>query len=94
MGSKVIEAVVEGRLRRFQAAEWLQLSERQVSRLCRSYQAAGPAGLVLARRGRSSNREPLVGLRADHGAGKRALYGFRADVGRREAARVPRDDAG
>jgi transposase len=61
---KVIEAVVEGRLRCFQAAERLQLSERQISRLCRRYEAAGPAGLVSARRGQPSNRELPVDLRA------------------------------
>jgi len=61
---KVIEAVVEGRLRCFQAAERLQLGERQISRLCRRYEAAGPAGLVSARRGRPSNRELPVDLRA------------------------------
>ena len=32
---KIIEAVVEGRLRCFQAAERLQLCVRQISRLCR-----------------------------------------------------------
>ncbi|PCE30590.1 ISNCY family transposase [Burkholderia ubonensis] len=61
---KVIEAVVEGRLRCFQAAERLELSERQISRLCRRYEAAGPAGLVSAKRGRPSNRELSVDLRA------------------------------
>ncbi|WP_233888566.1 ISNCY family transposase [Paraburkholderia flagellata] len=61
---KVIEAVIEGRLRCFQAAERLQLSERQISRLCRRYEAAGPAGLVSAKRGRPSNRELSVDLRA------------------------------
>ncbi|PVX58664.1 ISNCY family transposase [Paraburkholderia unamae] len=61
---KVIEAVVEGRLRCFQAAERLRLSERQISRLCRRYEAAGPAGLVSCRRGQPSNRELPVDLRA------------------------------
>jgi transposase len=61
---KVIEAVVEGRLRCFQAAERLQLGVRQISRLCRRYEACGPAGLVSARRGRPSNRELSVDLRA------------------------------
>jgi transposase len=61
---KVIEAVTEGRLRCFQAAERLQLSVRQISRLCRRYEAIGPAGLVSARRGRPSNRELSIDLRA------------------------------
>jgi transposase len=61
---KVVEAVVDGRLRCFQAAERLQLSERQISRLCRRYEACGPAGLVSTRRGRPGNRELPVDLRA------------------------------
>jgi transposase len=40
---KVIEAVIEGRLRCFQAAERLDLCERQISRLCRRYEAEGPS---------------------------------------------------
>ncbi|MEM5296242.1 helix-turn-helix domain-containing protein, partial [Burkholderia sp. JPY481] len=54
---KVIEAVIEGRLHCFQAAERLDLCTRQVSRLCRRYEACGPAGLVSAKRGLPSNRE-------------------------------------
>ncbi|WP_233863292.1 ISNCY family transposase [Paraburkholderia adhaesiva] len=61
---KVIEAVIEGRLRCFQAAERLQLGVRQISRLCRRYEAAGPAGLVSSKRGRPSNRELSIDLRA------------------------------
>jgi transposase len=53
---KVIEAVVEGRLRCFQAAQRLGLSERQISRLCRRYEAFGPAGLVC-----SKTRWPTAG---------------------------------
>jgi len=48
---KVIEAVIEGRLRCFQAAQRLQLSERQISRLCRRYEVCGPIGLVSGKRG-------------------------------------------
>jgi len=61
---KVIEAVIEGRLRCFQAAERLDLCERQVSRLCRRYEADGPAGLVSGKRGKPSNRELPIDLRA------------------------------
>jgi hypothetical protein len=61
---KIIEAVVEGRLRCFQAAERLELCERQISRLCRRYEAGGPAGLVSGKRGRPSNRELPIDLRA------------------------------
>jgi transcriptional regulator with GAF, ATPase, and Fis domain len=42
---KIIEAVVEHRLKVFQAAERLQLCERQVNRLVQRYDAAGPAAL-------------------------------------------------
>ncbi len=75
---KVIEAVVEGRLRCFQAAERLQLGERQISRLCRRYEACGPAGLVSARRGRPGNRELPVDLRARAVA---LVRGYYADFG-------------
>ncbi|RKT21772.1 helix-turn-helix protein [Paraburkholderia sp. RAU2J] len=42
---KIIEAVVQHRLTIVLAAERLQLCERQVSRLVRRYESAGPAGL-------------------------------------------------
>ena len=61
---KVIQAVVQHRLTIVLAAERLQLCERQVSRLVRRYEAAGPAGLVSARRGQPSNHELPVDLRA------------------------------
>jgi transposase len=61
---KVIESVVEGRLSGVRAAEQLGLSERQVSRLRRRFEAAGAAGLVSARRGRPGNRQFSVSLRA------------------------------
>jgi transposase len=61
---KVIEAVVEGRLCCYQAAEQLDLCVRQISRLCRRYEACGPAGLVSGKRGKSSNRELPIELRA------------------------------
>jgi transposase len=61
---KIIESVVEGRLSGVRAAGQLGLSERQVSRLRRRFEAAGAAGLVSARRGRPSNRQFSVNLRA------------------------------
>lgn len=61
---KIIESVVEGRLSGVRAAEQLGLSERQVSRLRRRFEAAGAAGLVSARRGRPGNRQFSVSLRA------------------------------
>src|ERR1700754_4661912 len=42
---KIIEAVVEGRLSGVRAAAQLGLSERQVSRLRRRFEASGAAGL-------------------------------------------------
>ena len=56
---KIIEAVVQRRLTIMLAAERLQLCERQVSRLVRRYEAAVPAGLVSARRGRAATRQRL-----------------------------------
>ncbi len=61
---KIIESVVQHRLTIVLAAERLQLCERQVSRLVRRYEAAGPAGLISARRGQPSNRELPVDVRA------------------------------
>jgi transposase len=61
---KIIEAVVEGRLSGVRAAGQLGLSERQVSRLRRRFEASGAAGLVSARRGRPSNRQLPVNVRA------------------------------
>jgi transposase len=61
---KIIESVVEGRLSGVRAAGQLGLSERQVSRLRRRFEAAGAAGLVSARRGRPSNRQFSMNLRA------------------------------
>ena len=61
---KIIAAVAEHRLKVVQAAERLDLCERQVSRLVRRYEASGPAGLVSGRRGQPSNRELPIDLRA------------------------------
>jgi hypothetical protein len=91
---KIIEAVVQHRLTIVLAAERLQLCERQVSRLVRRYEAAGPAGLVSARRGQPSNRELPVDVRARDGAGARTLRRFWANAGVRETRRVSWRDAG
>jgi transposase len=61
---KIIESVVEGRLSGVRAAGQLGLSERQASRLRRRFEAAGAAALVSARRGRPSNRQFSMNLRA------------------------------
>jgi transposase len=52
---EVIQRVISKRLRQRQAAELLSVSVRQVKRLCKVYQANGPAGLISQRRGRPSN---------------------------------------
>ncbi len=75
---KVVAAVVEGRLRCGQAAERLQLSERQISRLCRRYEAAGVTGLVSVKLGMPSNRALPIDLRAQAMALVRERY---ADFG-------------
>ncbi|MDN7182525.1 ISNCY family transposase [Caballeronia sp. SEWSISQ10-4 2] len=61
---KIIAAVAEHRLKVVQAAERLDLCERQVSRLVRRYETSGPAGLVSGRRGQPSNRELPIDVRA------------------------------
>lgn len=48
----VIQAVIEKRLRRRDAASQLQLTERQVQRLMNRYRESGAAGLTNARRGK------------------------------------------
>src|SRR5471030_1279167 len=49
----VIQAVVEKRLRRRDAASQLQLTERQVQRLMNRFRVSGADGLTHARRGKS-----------------------------------------
>ncbi|XUW93878.1 ISNCY family transposase (plasmid) [Burkholderia sp. M6-3] len=61
---KVIESVVEGRLSGVRAADQLGLSQRQVLRLKRRFEASGAAGLVSGRRGQPSNRQFSMNLRA------------------------------
>jgi len=48
----VIQAVIEKRLRRRDAASQLNLSERQVQRLMNRYRESGAAGLTDVRRGK------------------------------------------
>nr|WP_235024439.1 ISNCY family transposase [Caballeronia cordobensis] len=54
---KVIEAVVDGRLMPWRAAERLGMSRRQVERLANRYRADGAAGLVSKRRGKPGNHQ-------------------------------------
>lgn len=53
---RVIEAVLEGRMGQQAAGERLELSVRQIKRLCRRVREQGEAGLVSLKRGRPSNR--------------------------------------
>ncbi|MGH8785375.1 MAG: ISNCY family transposase [Cupriavidus necator] len=59
---KVIQAVSDGHLARWRAAERLGISARHVRRLVLRLQEDGPAGLTSRKRGRSSNRQLPPGL--------------------------------
>lgn len=52
---EVVQRVKRKTLRQRQAAELLSLSVRQVKRLCKAYQAGGPAALICKQRGQPSN---------------------------------------
>lgn len=60
----VLDRVLARRLTQRAAAEMLSMSERQVRRLVRAYEASGSAALVSKRRGRPSNRKLPEDLRA------------------------------
>jgi len=59
---KVIQAVADGHLARWRAAERLGVSARHVRRLVLRLLEDGPSGLVSRKRGRSSNRQLPPGL--------------------------------
>lgn len=59
---KVIQAVIDGQLMPWRAAERLELSVRQVERLCSRYRLEGPAGLISRKRARPSNHQLAPGL--------------------------------
>ncbi|RKF66711.1 ISNCY family transposase [Rahnella variigena] len=59
----VIQAVVEKRLRRRDAASQLDLTERQVQRLMNRFRESGPAGLTNTRRGMPGTHRIDVALR-------------------------------
>lgn len=59
---KVIQAVIDGRLKPMQAAQRLDLTTRQVQRLVNRYRLEGACGLVSRKRGRTSNRQLIPGL--------------------------------
>jgi hypothetical protein len=52
----VVRKVLEGRLTQAKAGEFIGLSERQVRRLCASFEKRGPAGLVSGKRGQGYRR--------------------------------------
>src|SRR4051812_15439300 len=52
---EVIRRVLEGRLSQIKAAVQLDLSSRQVRRLCCEYEESGPTGLASRKRGSPSN---------------------------------------
>lgn len=54
---KIIQAVVDGTLRPWHAAQRLDLTTRQIRRLVNRYREDGPAGIVSRRRGRPSNNQ-------------------------------------
>ena len=60
----LLRKVHEKRLTQRKAAEVLGLSLRQVERLCQRYRMEGPAALASRRRGRASNHQLPVSLRA------------------------------
>lgn len=53
---EVVQRIFARRMSQRAAGEVLGLTERQVRRLCRAYEASGPDGLVSKKRGRTSNR--------------------------------------
>jgi hypothetical protein len=59
---KIIQAVADGRLMPWRAAERLGLSRRQIERLTARYRDAGASGLVSLHRDRPSNRQLPDGL--------------------------------
>ena len=88
---KVIQAVADGHLARWRAAERLGVSARHVRRLVLRLLEDGPSGLVSRKRGRSSNRQLPPGLESRvRGLVRDSYADFGPDPGRREAARAPR----
>ena len=54
---KVLQKVLDKRLRQIEAADQLDLSTRQIKRLCKRLRENGPKGLVSRNRGKTSNRK-------------------------------------
>ncbi len=75
---KVIEAVIERRLKHYQAAERLGLSARQITRIVDRYLQFGAAGIASRHRGKASNHQLPANITARAIALIRAHY---ADFG-------------
>ena len=71
---RVIERVIERRLRQREGARMLGLTSRQVRRLRRAYERDGPEGLASKHRGRPSNRRLASELRREALATVRSRY--------------------
>jgi transposase len=76
--ARVVARVIDRRLSQRDAARQLGVTARTVRRLCRVYEAHGPAGLVSQSRGRRSNRQTPDELRRSAAALLTAHY---ADFG-------------
>src|ERR1700712_2852410 len=61
---KIIQSVIDGLLLPCRAAEQLELSGRQVERLCLRYRHEGPAGLISRKRAHPSNHQLAPGVAA------------------------------
>jgi hypothetical protein len=61
---EVLRDLTSGRLTAAAAAELLGLERRQVQRLAKAYQEQGPTALISKKRGRPSNRQTPVSLKA------------------------------
>ncbi len=59
---KVIQAFLERRLKRYQAAEHLGLSLRQMTRIVDRYRDFGAAGVPSRHRGKASNHQLPAGI--------------------------------
>lgn len=62
---RILNQVQEGRLTQLLAAQQLDISPRQVRRLCARIRAKGPRGVIHGLRGRSSNHQLPVGRVAE-----------------------------
>ena len=88
----VIQAVVEKRLRRHDAASQLDLTERQVQRLMNRFRESGAAGLTNSRRGLPGTHRIDIALRHRILTLLRENYvGFGPTLCRRKASGAPWD---